>query len=533
MRIIRNRVFFLVSLIVAVTMTVMFLVTSYFLMKGFGQEEVSRANEEANRATELLSSQIDQLNLKLADWAQWDDSYEFIQDPDPDYIKSNVNNEALKILGIESMIFVNDEGRIVQSLSIDPETGTEMSLPRGLEEHLRKGDFLLSHEDVKSAKKGVLNLDDGPVMVASQPVVKSDGEGPAKGTIVFVSYLDKKWQKDFTGIIHFPFSVASFRDPRLSREFSQAKAGLSADRPVTVTELNDETLAVFGLMPDVYGEPGLLFRMEISRDMHQQGMRTLYVFAFLLAAIGLLFFSSLSSLLRREVLARLEQLSEVVSEIRLSGGSKIPHISISGDDEIAQLAEKINEMVDVLRKTKLRGEESERRFQTIADTTPIMIWMSDKTGLFTYLNKGWLEYTGREFDDVIGEGYMQDIHILDREKAVAAYREAFEKRRPFRTEFRLRRHDGEYRYMLGNGVPYYAALGEFLGYVGVCFDIQDRHAVEMKREERIEEVEKLNAVMISRELRMVELKEEVKRLRKELDEMGAAMSRKKSGRSEK
>lgn len=527
MRIIRNRVFFLVSLVVAGTMTVMFLFTSYFLMRSFGREETARATEESQRATELLSSQVDQLNLKLADWAQWDDSYEYIQDENTEFVKSNVNNEALKILGIESVIFVNAEGRTVLSLSIDPETGTQMSLPRGLEDHLRRGDFLVSHEDVKSAKKGILNLDDGPVLVASQPIVRSDGEGPAKGTIIFVSYFDKKWQRDFSNLIHNPFSVESYRDPRLSREFSQAKAGLSSDNPVTVTELDEASLAVYGLLNDVYGEPGLLFRLELSRDMHQQGMKTLYVFAILLTAIGFVFFLSLSSLLRREVLSRLEKLSSSIAEIRLSGGANVPKITVAGDDEISLLAEKINEMVEVLRKTKQHGEESERRFHMIADTAPIMIWMSDKTGAFTYLNKGWLEFTGHSAQELLGEGYVRDMHPSDSQKVSKVYHEAFESRRPFRTEFRLKRSDGEYRFMLMNGVPYYAALGEFLGYVGVCLDIQDRRTVEVKREERIEEVEKLNAAMVSRELRMIELKEEVKRLRKELDSAEKAVSPKK------
>jgi two-component system cell cycle sensor histidine kinase/response regulator CckA len=95
-------------------------------------------------------------------------------------------------------------------------------------------------------------------------------------------------------------------------------------------------------------------------------------------------------------------------------------------------------------------------------------------------------------------------------------------RKPYVNEFRLHRRDGEYRYVSVKGVPYYSLLGEFLGYVGVCFDVHDQRANERRREERIEEVEKLNAVMVSRELKMIDLKDEVKQLRKDLEEMHEA-----------
>jgi sensor domain CHASE-containing protein len=128
---IRNRVFFFVSIIVAVAMTAMFVAVAVFLMRSFSAEEEARAIEDVARANELILNQVDQLNLKLADWAQWDDSYAFIQDQEgnQDFVTSNVNNEALKILGIESVVFVDGDGRIVLEKSIDPETGTEMSLP--------------------------------------------------------------------------------------------------------------------------------------------------------------------------------------------------------------------------------------------------------------------------------------------------------------------------------------------------------------------------------------------------------------------
>jgi PAS domain S-box-containing protein len=519
---VRNRVFFYVSVIVAITMTIMFIAIAMFLTRSFGVVEESYAREEVARANELILNQIDQLNLKLADWAQWDDAYAFIQDVEgnQDFIDSNINNEALKILGIESIIFVDGNGRIALQKSIDPETGTEISLPGSLEEHLRKGDFLVLHETVKSAKKGLLALREGPAIVASQPIVKSSGEGPAKGTIIFMSFLDKKWQKEISGLMRLPFSIESFRSPRLSAEFTDAKNNLSGEDSVFVNPVGDDRMVAYGSKKDVYGEPAIIFRMEIPRTIHSTGVKALYLFAVFLAVVGFVFFLSLSALLRREVLSRVEALTEAVSEIRVGGPMK--RIALSGDDEFSVLAGKINEMVDTLRKMKLRGEESEKRFQTIADTAPVMIWMSDQNKAFTYFNKGWLEFTGRKLEEVLGEGCIRDVHPNDQDRTLKAYHETFDDRKPYVNEFRLHRRDGEYRFVSVKGVPYYSLLGEFLGYVGVCFDVHDQRANERRREERIEEVEKLNEVMVSRELKMIELKDEVKQLRRDLEEMHEA-----------
>lgn len=519
---IRNRIFFYVSVIVAVAMTVMFIAVAVFLTRSFGAEEKARSTEDVARANELILNQVDQLNLKLADWAQWDDSYAFIQDPEEnqDFPVSNVNNEALKILGIESIVFVDGDGHIVLQKSIDPETGTEMSLPGSLEEHLRKGDFLVMHETVKSAKKGLLALREGPAIVASQPIVKSSGEGPAKGTIIFVSFLDKDWQKETSKLIRLPFSIESFRSQRLSSEFSDAKNRLSGEESVFVNPVDDERILAYGSVKDVYGEPAIIFRMEVPRTIHSAGVKALYVFAFLLAGIGFVFFLALSSLLRREVISRVEALTSAVSEI--GGGGRAKRIDLPGNDEFSVLAGKINGMIDALRKMELRGEESEKRFQTIADTAPVMIWMSDQEKAFTYFNKGWLEFTGRKLEEVLGEGCINDVHPNDQKEVLSLYHDAFENRKPYVNEFRLHRRDGEYRYVSVKGVPYYSLLGEFLGYVGVCFDVHDQRANERRREERIEEVEKLNAVMVSRELKMIDLKDEVKQLRKDLEEMHEA-----------
>jgi PAS domain S-box-containing protein len=123
------------------------------------------------------------------------------------------------------------------------------------------------------------------------------------------------------------------------------------------------------------------------------------------------------------------------------------------------------------RTAELR--ESEERFRTMADAAPVMIWISGADGLCTFFNHGWLEFTGRTIDEELGDGWLAGIHPDDRERWSATCASSFEARRSFDLEFRLRRADGEYRWVLNRGVPRFSPEGLLAGYVGSCIDITD------------------------------------------------------------
>ena len=122
--------------------------------------------------------------------------------------------------------------------------------------------------------------------------------------------------------------------------------------------------------------------------------------------------------------------------------------------------------------------ESEQRFRYTSDAAPVLIWMSNSSGSFTWVNKGWLDFTGRSMDEEKGSGWTEVIHPEDRERCLAAYNSAFKGPQEFEIEYRLRRANGDYRWVYCKGVPRTAPAGDFLGFIGSCVEIHDRRAAE-------------------------------------------------------
>ena len=167
---------------------------------------------------------------------------------------------------------------------------------------------------------------------------------------------------------------------------------------------------------------------------------------------------------------RLIDVSMTVSPIKDESGSITGASTIAHDITAQKQADK-------------ERRESEERFRMMADTAPVMIWVSGPDTLGTFFNRQWLEFTGRSMEQELGMGWRAGIHPEDSERCIGGYISAFYERRIFEMEVRIRRADGQYRWVGGTAVPRLMPNGDLAGYIGSCLDITERRQAEQVRQQ--------------------------------------------------
>jgi PAS domain S-box-containing protein len=159
------------------------------------------------------------------------------------------------------------------------------------------------------------------------------------------------------------------------------------------------------------------------------------------------------------------EVSLTISPIKDGAGKTVGYATIARD-------------ITERRRAEAAVRESEERFRLVANTAPVMIWTTGTDKLCNYVNKPWLDFTGRTVEQELGSGWAEGIHSEDVVSCLKTYTEAFDKREQFEMQYRIRRHDGEYRWVLDIGVPRFNQDGSFAGYIGSCLDVTERKLAE-------------------------------------------------------
>lgn len=509
----RVKVFLFVGGTLLVLFFAVYNVLSHLLIDDYQALEKTAVEENVARVADAFDNKIDDLAVKVSDWGQWDDTYVFVEDKNQEYIDANLQNEALALLRIQFVVILDEAGQILFKKQVDA-TGEETTFSPAFEAFIQSHPELTRHDSTSSVHAGLVSLpDEGVIVNVARAVTSSDGEAPVKGTIMFAFFVDEGVAAKLAELTHLRVTMRPYREALTETGFAEAGERLTDDGETFVGPRSEQDTEVHGyaLKKDLVGEKALMMRVDLDRSLYQRGQESITLFSFIMMVASLLIIGVVFFLFEYLVLRRLFSLEKAVEEVS-QGKDSEARIALSGEDEFSSLAERINTMLQSLREMEVKRKESEKRFRTVADSAPVMIWMSDADKKSTYVNKVWLDFTGRSLEEELGEGWKNDVHPDDLKMISDAYEAAFAKQKPFNVEYRLRRKDGTYGWVFSRAIPHFTIDNVFLGYVGSCVDITERKEVEEQKQGYVEEIEEMNRLMVERELKMIELKEKIKQL---------------------
>ena len=330
--------------------SVVYFASSAILLGSLRRAEEQSAHQSLQGVLNVLAKDQEAFTSRYSDWSAWDDTYTFIKDHDKAYIKSNLVPEQLKNLKVNLALFLNAAGQVVYGTGFDLRTKQVKPLPKGLPPQFTTN-LLLDYPLTKGPLTGILQLKEGPMLVTCQPILTSAGQGQPRGVLIFGRYINADTSANLTKLTGFSIEIQPLNQSTLPADYQQARHALSPQKNIFVHPLNETVLVGYLLLMDVYNQPAAILRVELPREIYQQGHRSQQSLMITILLLGLIFGGVSVLLLERFVLARLTQLNQGVSQIRTKRDLSL-RLPVAGQDEVANLTQNINEMLKALEKAQ-------------------------------------------------------------------------------------------------------------------------------------------------------------------------------------
>ena len=359
------------------------------LLSGFVEVEVRETQSSLSRARTAVDNELASLAAFLADWAEWDDSYEFVANQSPEFIKKNLSLTTFQTQKLQLLVFLDNQRNIVYGSLFDPHSQTFSAVPPLLQQHFRQNSPLVSAPGAFTAVRGLVVQNGIPWLIASRPIIDSERRLPPRGWLIVGRAVDETLRLQLEKTTQLSLAFHSLTAPDLPIDIQQAAKQLSTNQPAFVTAMNETRIAGYALLTDLYGLPSVVLRTDAPRDAYLQGKRTVQYFVLLIIGLGIFFTLIYLFLLERTVLARLSSLGRQVSQIGLQSSPSL-RVNVSGQDELSLLADSINRMLQSLETAQSELHESEAATRALLAGMPDSLLRIDKNGLL-------LDYkTGRD-----------------------------------------------------------------------------------------------------------------------------------------
>jgi len=419
-----RRILFFIGLTLVAMFAIITVATRSILLEGFSRLEKAFMERNVARVQNAVADELFDLGRTTQDWAGWDDTYRFVQDLNPAYVNSNITAETFTNLRLSVILYLDRRGREVYGRMLDPAGGALKAVPDDFRTWLLAHPEMISFRANDAHAEGILTMREGIFLAAARPILDSDLRGPIRGTLVFARLFDQAEMQRLAHSLRLAVTFFSLTDPALPADSARALASLSRETPLVLDTAREDVVTGSAI---VLGGSGasLLVRIDLPRDIHAQGEKTLRYFMVWLVLTGIIFGGVVLLVVQRTVLSRLHQLSAGVLAIGTSGssGARVP---VKGRDQIAYLAAAINGMLEALEKSTGQLRKSELRNEAFLDAIPDLILRISRDGTLLDARqppslpgdpRRWLTLVGKDLSEIPSRFPSVPGEILEQGKA--------------------------------------------------------------------------------------------------------------------
>ncbi|MBI5044629.1 MAG: PAS domain S-box protein [Candidatus Levybacteria bacterium] len=444
------------------------------ILASFLELENKEAVKSVERTKVVFDQQLFNLDTKLADWAIWDDTYQFVQDKNKDYIDSNLKNESLHNLGVNAMFFIDSKGALLYEKQIDFSTLESQKTSDTLRRIILQTKPITTHSGLSGKNSGVIKDGSKLVFYASRPILQSDGKGPIAGTLVFIRFYDKQISEYLRRVnSNNLVEIIDYDSKKLSSDLTIAKKNLNGGDKYYASTLSEDKIAGYTLIYDVNNKPIYLLENIGQREIYNRGFTAIVNYVFIIVAVFIVSIIFVLFLINKYVLSKITILSDGLDKI-ISSNNQTQRLKVEGNDEFTNLSLSINQMLD----EKVKAEGDLVKFKLAIENSSDHIVITDKEGRILFANKGAEQMTGYAKEEMIGNTPRLWGGTMPKEFYATMWETIKDKKQPFKGKLVNKRKDGnEYSVELGIN-PILDDNGDILFFVGNERNIDAEKLVE-------------------------------------------------------